>query len=72
MYDAADRRFMAVDPYDIIKTTPLHDFIIIMFLPNHYLYCNNDPLNCIDHLGLIPSKEAAAKMADHIYKDIHT
>ena len=37
---------------------------------NWYIYCNNNPINFIDALGLAPTAMEAAEMAEHIYKDI--
>ena len=34
---------------------------------NWYVYCNNNPVNLIDLLGLAPTVEEAALMASHIY-----
>ena len=50
-YDPSIGRFISEDP---IKDGS-----------NWYIYCNNNPINFIDALGLAPTA-----MADHIYKDI--
>ena len=55
-YDPATGRFITEDP--------AKDGV------NRYVYANNNPVMFFDPFGLAPTKEAAAAMADHIYKDI--
>ena len=34
------------------------ELTLMLFGPNNYLYCNNNPVNKIDHLGLWSNKDA--------------
>ena len=52
-YDSNNGRFITEDP--------IKDGL------NWYVYVNNNPINFIDPLGLAPTPEEAAAMADHIY-----
>lgn len=52
-YDPSVGRFISEDP--------IRDGL------NWYAYANNNPIMFMDPTGLIPTKEAAAAMADHIY-----
>ena len=54
-YDPSTGRFITEDP--------AKDGV------NWYVYANNNPVMFFDPFGLAPTKEAAAAMADHIYKD---
>ena len=47
MYDAADRRFMAVDP--------IKGIIIRLATLSQYSFVVNNPLKCVDQTGLSPS-----------------
>ena len=47
MYDAGDRRFMAVDP---VKGTIVSSSTLVQ-----YVYCTNNPINLIDLNGLYPA-----------------
>ena len=54
-YDPAIGRFTAEDP--------IRDGL------NWYSYCGGNPVMFVDPTGLIPTKEEAAAMAEHIYGD---